>query len=39
MGGGIGMSIVALLFVLAGRVAEIILMCLPSNPAGARFDR
>ena len=39
MGGGIGMSIVALLFVLAGRVTEIILMCLPSNPAGARFDR
>ena len=39
MGGGIGMSIVALLFILAGRVTEIILMCLPSNPAGARFDR
>lgn len=39
MGGSIGMLVTALLVMLAGRITEIILMCLPSNPAGARFDR
>ena len=39
MGGGLGMTAVALLLLLAGLVALIILMCRPSDPNGARFDR
>lgn len=39
MGGGLGMTMVALLLLLAGLAALIILMCRPSDPNGARFDR
>lgn len=38
LGGGLGIGVVGLLLVFAGFIVNIVFMCLPSNPDGARFD-
>lgn len=39
LGGGGTAAIFGLLALIAGGIVGIVLMCLPSNPAGARYDR
>lgn len=38
LGGALGMGAIGLILIVAGLIVNIVLMCLPSNPDGARFD-
>ena len=38
LSGALGMGSIGLILIVAGLITNIVLMCLPSNPDGARFD-
>ena len=38
MSGALGMGSIGLILIVAGLITNIVFMCLPSNPDGARFD-
>ena len=38
LSGALGMGSIGLILIVAGLITNIVFMCLPSNPDGARFD-
>ena len=38
LGGALGMGAIGLILIVAGGIVNIVFMCLPSDPDGARFD-